>query len=294
MTGQPFRVALSGQRPRRTVVDAADGVGMIRGEYVMRSAGAWIDRPAGRSAVAEYAAAVADAFAPKPVWYRTSDFEEVEVDILVGDDRAPFRGDNPILSERGVRRGRLYPDELAAEIEAVASAARTRPNLHLMFSYVGDADDFTFARDLARASRFPNELGTMVEVPAAAMQADELCRLGATNLTIGTNDLTTLLLGAERSSQAWRKSHPVLGTLIGSVVAAGRRHAVPVSIAGYLRVEDVTALGATAPDHFVFHYHELGDLMPGRFALGADDRVLPAKTWAERPAAWSTPAAVNG
>ncbi len=120
---------------------------------------------------------------------------------------------NPMLGFRGCRLGIVYPEitEMQAraifEAAAEVKAARKQVQPEVMIPLVGHVKEFTLQADIVRRTaetvmtergvRFPYLVGTMIEVPRAALTADAI---GATAefFSFGTNDLTQTTLGVSR------------------------------------------------------------------------------------------------
>jgi len=122
---------------------------------------------------------------------------------------------NPMLGHRGCRLSITYPEildmQVTAIVEAVIRCRRKRINAQaeIMIPLVGAATELKLLRELAEETidsvkkrmKFKNSLdiliGTMIEVPRAALTADEVGRY-ADFFSFGTNDLTQLTFGYSR------------------------------------------------------------------------------------------------
>ncbi len=120
---------------------------------------------------------------------------------------------NPMLGHRGVRLGITYPEIYEMQIEAILEAAAelvakgvdARPEI--MIPLVGDVSEFTpfekMTRSIAESVmkkygvKFHYLVGTMIEVPRAAMTADDIAT-HAEFFSFGTNDLTQMGAGFSR------------------------------------------------------------------------------------------------
>jgi phosphoenolpyruvate-protein kinase (PTS system EI component) len=261
-----LRMSLSGEMPSEEVLGAYDGVGLLRSEFVLRRINAYITERDAAEAVARYVASVADLAAPRPVWYRSSDLWSDEANVLRGVDER-LREDNPIIGYRGARRRAVAPCALLTEIEVVQAVARDRPNLHWLVPFVALPAEFEAVAALLEASGWPNQLGCMLEIPAALLQPEGFVAAGATNLLVGLNDLTSLLLGAVRGNALHDKLNPALWHLVDSL------HRLPGScewgIGGTLCREILDAARDHGVPYATVHYSELPEV------VGTDPSLLP-------------------
>jgi pyruvate,orthophosphate dikinase len=124
-----------------------------------------------------------------------------------------MREANPMLGLRGCRLGLMYPDIYAMQMTAVLEAAANvaaqglTPRPEIMVPLVGHGNEMRELRELLEgaAERFHREtsaevhfkIGTMIEVPRAALTADEIAR-NAEFFSFGTNDLTQTAFGISR------------------------------------------------------------------------------------------------
>jgi pyruvate,orthophosphate dikinase len=120
---------------------------------------------------------------------------------------------NPMLGHRGCRLGITFPEitemQARAIFEAACAVAREGVEVHpeVMVPLVGDVAEFDaqcavvrrVAEEVfaAEGIRVPHLVGTMIEVPRAALTADAIAR-SAEFFSFGTNDLTQMTLGISR------------------------------------------------------------------------------------------------
>jgi pyruvate,water dikinase len=191
-----------------------DGVGLLRAELMVIEAleGAHPRLLLEEGRADEFVTRMADSletfasgFAPRPVTYRTIDFRTNEFRGLRGGERFEPEEANPMIGYRGVLRYVREPDLFALELDAIRrvwDAGRT--NLHVMLPFVRTADELAACRALVDASglsgRAGFELWVMAEVPSVLFNLERYASLGVAGISIGSNDLTQLLLGADRDS----------------------------------------------------------------------------------------------
>ena len=117
---------------------------------------------------------------------------------------------NPMLGTRGCRLGLVYPEIYEMQIRAIARAARAvhertgaAPLVEVMHPLVAFQEELKRLRELTEhvwAEEAPDVahlVGTMIELPRAAMRADEIAEY-ADFFSFGTNDLTQTALGFSR------------------------------------------------------------------------------------------------
>ena len=233
----------------------ADGVGLLRTEFLFLSAAAM---PGEDEQAAAYAA-VADALGGRPLTVRTLD---AGADKPLPYLALPLEA-NPFLGVRGLRLGLARPEQLRCQLRAVLRVAASH-DVRVMFPMVATVDELRRARGLldeARASLLDDgfavpsrlEVGVMLEVPSAALLAEKMAPL-VDFFSVGTNDLTQYTLAAERGNAGVAgladPLHPAVLQLIRrtalAAAAEGRRLAVCGEVAGdRLAVPLLLGLGAT-------------------------------------------------
>lgn len=125
---------------------------------------------------------------------------------------------NPMLGLRGCRLGIVMPDLVRMQAVALIKAALNNkakgldPRPEIMVPLVGSAAEFSNQAKLIRDAieevfeergvRVEYKLGTMIEVPRAAITASQLSLAGAEFFSYGTNDLTQMTYGFSRDDCA--------------------------------------------------------------------------------------------
>ena len=120
---------------------------------------------------------------------------------------------NPMLGHRGCRLGITFPEiyrmQVQAIMEAVCKLARKKmkPIPEIMIPLVGHVSEFKYVRDIIvevaesvtkkAGVEVPYTIGTMIELPRAALTADEIAQ-EADFFSFGTNDLTQTGFGLSR------------------------------------------------------------------------------------------------
>lgn len=174
----------------------------------------------------------------KPVTIRTVD--------AGGDKPVPgftVEESNPFLGLRGIRLSLARPEVFRVQIRALLRAA-IHGSLKVMFPMIAVVEEFRqaavmFAEEQAAldVGGIPHKmppLGIMVEVPSVAIMPEAFTE--ADFFSIGSNDLTQYVMAAARDNTTVAHlnsvRHPAVLRLIGSVVAFGREHKIPVSLCG--------------------------------------------------------------
>jgi len=126
---------------------------------------------------------------------------------------------NPMMGFRGCRLGLVYPEIYEMQVRAIFEAAcdlvadRCNVQPEIMVPLIGHVQELKVLREqlesvaqevmLRRETWLPYLFGTMIEVPRAALTADEIAQY-AEFFSFGTNDLTQLTLGYSRDDAEGR------------------------------------------------------------------------------------------
>ena len=189
-----------------------DGVGLLRAEFIVARIGEHPRLMMAEGRREEYIQKIADslikfaaAFDPRPVIYRTTDFKTNEYRNLRGGDQYEPEEENPMIGYRGAGRYIKEPDVFALEIEAIRRVRAKHPNLHVMIPFVRTVDELVHTKSLLEQyglRRGDNgfKLWMMAEVPSNVILLEEFIKVGIDGVSIGSNDLTQLVLGVDRDS----------------------------------------------------------------------------------------------
>ncbi|HSB27734.1 MAG TPA: phosphoenolpyruvate synthase [Pyrinomonadaceae bacterium] len=187
---------------------------------------------------------IAAAFYPNPVIVRTSDFKTNEYARLIGGTEFEPSEENPMLGFRGASR---YYDPRYAEGFALECAALLRvrrdmglTNVKVMIPFCRTPDEARSVLDaMAQHGLKQGEQGLeiygMCELPSNVIRAEEFLHV-FDGYSIGSNDLTQLVLGIDRDSGTVshlfnERDRAVMG-LIANVVDEARRLGKPIGICG--------------------------------------------------------------
>ncbi|MEN5045746.1 phosphoenolpyruvate--protein phosphotransferase [Pseudomonas koreensis] len=214
--------------------NGADGVGLLRTEFL------FVDRQTAPDVEEQRAAyqAVLDAMGEHSVIIRTIDVGgDKQLDYLPLPAEA-----NPVLGLRGIRLAQARPEILDQQLRALLQVSPLR-RCRILLPMVTEVDELLHIRQRVDAlclelgiNQRP-EIGVMIEVPAAALQAEQLAE-HADFLSIGTNDLSqyTLAMDRDHAGLAARVDalHPALLRLIAMTCAGAAVHKRWVGVCGAL------------------------------------------------------------
>jgi pyruvate,water dikinase len=227
-----------------------DGVGLLRAELMVIEAlggvhpRALIERGRGEDFVARMAAALttfAEGFAPRPITYRTIDFRTNEFRGLEGGARFEPEEANPMIGFRGALRYTRDAEVFRLELDAIRRVWDAgHRNLHVMLPFVRTARELAACRGLIADSglldRAGFELWVMAEVPSVLFALERYAQLGVAGISIGSNDLTQLLLGADRDSElladVFDERDPAVQAYLRELIPKARALGLQTSICG--------------------------------------------------------------
>ncbi len=227
-----------------------EGVGLLRAELMViealegRHPRLLIEQRKGEEFVARMGEALtkfAEGFAPRPITYRTIDFRSNEFRGLEGGDRFEPEESNPMIGYRGALRYMREPDLFALELAAIRrvwDAGHT--NFHVMLPFVRTPRELTACRNVMRDEGLLDlpgfELWVMAEVPSVYFHLERYAKLGIKGISIGSNDLTQLMLGADRDSEMlaelFDERDPAVADYLRLLIPRARELGLATSICG--------------------------------------------------------------
>lgn len=241
--GTPISLRANLELPRDVeaiVQSGADGIGLFRTEFLFMN----------RSTLPsedeqfESMAAVVRAMQGKPVTFRTLDIGGDKIARAVGSWLA--EATNPALGLRAIRLSLKQPQLLIDQFRAMIRAGAIGP-VRILLPMVTTADEVEQAMQLLRrcyndlkaeSADVPAQLpplGTMIEIPAAALSADSLAAV-SDFFALGTNDLVQYTVAIDRGNDQvaalYNPLNPAVLRLIEFTLEAARRAGIPVSICG--------------------------------------------------------------
>ena len=234
---------------QRVAKKNVDGVGLLRAEFMIAGLGVHPKKIIAEKKEKEYIEKLAhdmslfcQAFFPRPVVYRATDFKTNEYRSLKGGDKYEPVESNPMLGFRGAFRYIKNPDVFNLELEAIKLVRQKKnlSNLHLMIPYVSTVSELVEVKKLvAAASLYRSgtfKLWMMVEIPANVILLDDFLNVGIDGVSIGSNDLTMLTLGLDRDNQdvasQFDERNPAVLWALEKTVKTCLKHGVTSSICG--------------------------------------------------------------
>ena len=224
-----------------------DGVGLLRAEFMVTDALGGVhprlllergEEKTFVDAMAESLLRITKAFDPRPVVYRSIDFRTNEFRNLEGGDRFEELEENPMIGYRGCFRYVREPDLFRLELDVLAKVLKETPNIALMIPFVRTAWELEACLDVIDASPVAGALPVwvMAEVPSVAFWIPQYAAMGIAGVSIGSNDLTQLILGVDRDSQIcaelFDEADPAVLDAIGRIIEGCRTSGITSSLCG--------------------------------------------------------------
>jgi pyruvate,water dikinase len=195
--------------------------------------------------LAEGIATIAAAFYPKEVLVRMSDFKTNEYANLLGGKDFEPKEENPMLGLRGASRyyNELYKDGFRLECEAIKTVRDQMgfDNVKVMIPFCRTVEEgkkvvgLMEKYGLSRGGNNTLEIYMMAELPVNVLLAEEFAEV-FDGFSIGSNDLTQLILGIDRDSaevsDLFDEQHKAVKTMIADVIKKATAHGAKIGLCG--------------------------------------------------------------
>ncbi len=229
--------------------EPVDGIGLLRAEFMIADIGEHPMMFVKENRQSEFIEKLADklkvfvqAFNPRPVVYRATDFKTNEYRNLKGGKEFEPEEENPMIGFRGAFRYIKQPKVFQMELEAIKKVREEYKlkNLWLMIPFVRTVEEMEDVKKMVEKSGLEQgkdfKLWMMVEVPSNVIKLSDFLAVGIDGVSIGTNDLTQLVLGLDRDSQAvaeeFDERNPAVVSCVKEVIKKCRQHNITCSICG--------------------------------------------------------------
>lgn len=226
-----------------------DGIGLLRAEFMIANIGEHPKkmlhdhkREVFVQKLADQIEMFAKPFHPRPIIYRTTDFKTNEYrDLKGGKEYEPVES-NPMLGYRGAYRYIHDPKVFEMELDAIKIVRNKKglKNLWVMLPFVRTVSELAEVKKIMGANglhRSPSfKLFMMVEIPSNVILLDEFIKVGLDGVSIGSNDLTMLILGTDRDNSevapVFDEQNPAVLWALEHIVKTANKHKIMVGICG--------------------------------------------------------------
>jgi len=218
----------------------AEGIGLYRTEFLFMNRSTLPSEDEQFEAMAD----IVRQMNGQPVTFRTLDIGGDKLAKSVGEYLADAA--NPALGLRAIRLQLKEPHLLKTQFRAILRAAALGP-VKILLPMVTTADEVEQARRILKTcykelqtekAAIPPKtppLGTMIEIPAAALSADGLAAV-SDFFALGTNDLTQYTVAIDRGNDQvaalYNPLNPAVLRLMEFAIEAAKRMGIPISICG--------------------------------------------------------------
>ena len=194
--------------------------------------------------LAEGVGRIGAAFYPKDVIVRLSDFKTNEYANLIGGKAYEPKEDNPMIGWRGASRyyDENYQAAFALECKAMKKVRDEMglSNVKIMVPFCRTVEEgkqvlAVMAKHGLKRGKGGLEVYVMAEIPSNVILADEFAKI-FDGFSIGSNDLTQLVLGVDRDSELvshiYDENNPAVKKMIKELIAVAKKHKRKVGICG--------------------------------------------------------------
>ncbi|MBU1085290.1 MAG: phosphoenolpyruvate synthase [Candidatus Beckwithbacteria bacterium] len=226
-----------------------DGVGLLRAEFMIAQMGVHPkklihDKKSDKfvDGLVEGLEKFTKSFYPRPVVYRTTDFKTNEYANLIGGSAFEPKEPNPMIGYRGAFRYIKDQEVFDLELKAISKVRNKLgyKNLHIMVPFIRTVDQLIEVKKIISAHglvRSPSfKLWMMVEIPSNVILLEDFLKVGIDGVSIGTNDLTMLLLGTDRDNsevaEIFDERNPAVLWALEKIIKTCSKHKITSSICG--------------------------------------------------------------
>ncbi len=255
------------ERAKEIAKEYVDGVGLLRAEFMIANIGIHPKEAIKQKKQDQFIDKLTDNlnefckhFNPRPVVYRATDFKTNEYRALPGGEKWEPEEPNPLMGFRGAYRYARDPDVFNLEIQAIRRVRETYKNLWLMIPFVRSPQELAQIRRLIAAEGLFGtttfKLWMMVELPVNVIQLKDFIEVGIDGVSIGSNDLTMLLLGTDRDNsevaEAFDERSKVVRWALRRTIKTCNKYGITSSICGQAPssyddlVQDLVKWGTTS------------------------------------------------
>lgn len=255
------------ERAREVSKLNVDGVGLLRAEFMIANIGIHPKEAIKNKKQNEFIKKLADnleifcdAFGDRPVVYRATDFKTNEYRQLKGGEKWEPIEPNPLLGFRGAFRYTADPEVFNLELVAIKKVRQKHKNLHIMIPFVRSPEELIRVRrlvaseELFRTGEF--KFWMMCELPVNVILLEDFIKIGIDGVSIGSNDLSMLLLGTDRDNSevasAFNERSPAVLWALKRIITTCNKYGITASICGQAPstyddlVEKLVKLGITS------------------------------------------------
>jgi len=225
-----------------------DGVGLLRAEFIIANhigehPNLMLKEGRGMEfarKLAEGLKVFAKAFDPRPVVYRTTDFKTNEYRQLKGGEEFEEEEENPMLGYRGCSRYMRDTEAFKLELEAIKMVRKEYKNLWVMIPFVRTPEEMRSVLEIMRGEGLSSsedfKIWMMAEIPSNFLLLEEFIDTGIDGISIGSNDLTQLILGVDRDNSKiadlFDEMNPAVLMAIERIIKVSREKGITCSICG--------------------------------------------------------------
>jgi pyruvate,water dikinase len=224
-----------------------DGVGLLRAEFMIAELGVHPKRLIHDrrqklfiGKLEEGMRTFCEQFFPRSVVYRATDFKTNEYRNLVGGKAFEPEEPNPLMGYRGAYRFVSDPEVFELELQSVKKVRQKYKNLHLMVPFVhqpwelAEVKKIIASVGLLRSPSF--QLWMMVEIPSNVILLEDFIKTGVDGISIGSNDLTMLILGIDRDNsevaKIFNEQDPAVLWALEKIIKICQKYKITSSICG--------------------------------------------------------------